>query len=122
MDRCILIVEDDLETKFILARLMAQIDSSLQVVWATTVEEAVLRLETNEISLVLADWRLEYGTGIDVWEICKRKKPRVGFVLMSAYPFIPNPHMNEAPLFLKKPFSLVECQKKIRQGLMGEIL
>jgi len=111
--RSVLVVEDDLELSTVMDRILLSIDRDLILEWATSAEDASellasasRRLGGKLYDLIIADIDLEgIGTGLDLWNQCRREYPTVPLVVTSGtHPDV------VGPTFLQKPFSVRECR------------
>ena len=129
--RSVFVVEDDLELSAVIDRILKSIDSSIQLEWATTAEEALTKLikrskekNKNPYDLMICDIFLEgVSNGLDLWKFCHTNFPTMKIVIVSGIE--PNKLSellapeNEAPLFLSKPFSVSDCSNLL-EGLLVE--
>lgn len=115
----ILVVEDDTELCMLIKRLTESTDLPVEVVYATTVHEAVMWIdEHGHFDLVLADFMLaDSRNGYELREICRERMPSTNFAMMSSMP-IGAPGV-EQDKFLRKPFTMGECQKFLEMQLAG---
>ena len=60
-----------------------------RVLRAASGREAIRMLETEPVSVVVADLRMPDVDGLDVLRACKRLRPQAEFVLMTAYASVP---------------------------------
>src|SRR4051794_29686819 len=82
--KSILVVEDDLFLKPLMCKVIDSIDPSIQLRWATSVEDALVALETGHFSLIISDYLLQGSrTGLALWDVCKKKYPKIPFLMMS---------------------------------------
>jgi len=128
--RKVLIVEDDLEMCMVLDRVLTTTDQHVMVDWATSVDEAISRLQekaaqsiTRPYDLILADIFLEgQSTGIDLWKLCQEEFPDVPVVVTSSLPlekfFALVGRGNIAPPFLAKPFQVGGCRQFL-EGILS---
>src|SRR4051812_13319840 len=69
----ILVAEDDLSLRPILTRLCRSIEGSAEVIWTSSLNEAVTALERDPFDLIIADHLLQGdGTGIELWQHCRK--------------------------------------------------
>jgi DNA-binding NtrC family response regulator len=120
----VLVVEDDVDLKVILERILLKIDPALKYEWVTTAEEAAVELRRDHYALVIADFTLEgKGTGIDLWELVQERYPHIPFMMMSALDvemFFKLVGRNRTcPIFLPKPFYSGECRQVIESLLQS---
>lgn len=124
----VLVVEDNIETQFILTRSIKQIDPEIDVTIATTKEEALgelwrfRRSKNMEYTLVIADINLPNQTsGLDLRRNWLHHEPRTPFIMISSITPLQFdrsfPPYESCPLYLQKPFR----PKDFRQ-LVSEVL
>lgn len=120
----VLIVEDDLSLKPILARVLGTMDTEYQYEWCTTAEDAVEWLQEEKFDLVIGDcFLIGKKTGIDLWEHCMEKYPNLPFIMMTSLELEQFFHMTGKdmiiPTLLSKPIRPGEC-KQIIEGLVQQ--
>jgi DNA-binding NtrC family response regulator len=117
IDASVLLVEDDqAQREMIHAILEAE---GMNVVPASSVEEAILILKQRTFDLVFSDWKLGDLSGLDLLNYVKREHPHMGFAIATAYGTIS--HAVEAMEagaddYLSKPFprqALLLCIEKV---------
>jgi DNA-binding NtrC family response regulator len=118
----VLIVEDDLCLKTILSRVLGSIDPHVSYTWATSVEEAQTILSEMKVSLVISDLSLlGERTGIDLWEHCGERFPKLPFLMVSGMDLdIFSKRVGRhriAPPFLPKPFRAGDCRQMVNDLL-----
>lgn len=112
-----LVVEDDLSLRPLWEHAFKQVDSNIEVDWATNLKESesLIRIRYRDhtpYGLVVADILLEgSGSGIDLWN--RYGEAAGSFVLVSALPLsnwdvLKSLHYG-LPLFLRKPLNLKKC-------------
>src|SRR5690606_12190874 len=79
--------------------------------WSSTADEAERLLEESDYDLFIVDYTLPgLGTGMDLWNKCRRRYPGTPFLMISGIPvqeYLRISGREEmAPAFLPKPFSL----------------
>ena len=125
----ILIVDDDAETRLAMGSLLQQ--EGHQSCQASTGEEALRMLETENVELVLLD--LDLGPGIDGWDVARHKHKsdraaKIPFIVISGSnpneavePGERNP-LSDALMFMSKPvdasilFHYINTLKTIKQA------
>jgi CheY-like chemotaxis protein len=108
MARKILIVDDQEDILLILEREFRRAPG-LTVYSATKYEEALQRVGSRGIDLVISDVRLGRESGFDLIREVNRSYPGTGSILMSAYRSASNRQQAEelgVVLFLEKPFQV----------------
>ena len=80
----LLVVEDDQSQRQLICQLLAA--EGYQVTQADSVETAILSLKDNPaIRLVLCDWKLGSGSGLQVLQYVRQHVAATGFVVATAY-------------------------------------
>lgn len=109
----VLVVEDDLDLRTILERVVRSIDPDLVIDWATNVVDARNLLGARDYRLILADYRLDAnGSGLSLRPYCRWRQPSAPFAMMSALTvedYLRSVGRQPCP-FLRKPFSVEECR------------
>ena len=100
----ILVVEDDPTVRRILERALAL--AGYEVVAAGSQREGEALCAERLPEVILADYTLPDGTGVDLAAHCRERDPAVAVVLMSGYPLhhIGDARLPEGTAFLPKPF------------------
>ena len=123
----VFIVEDDVELRTVLERVLRAVHSKVQIDWATSAEGAADLLENRSalssgspFDLIVADIFLEgVATGLDFWKLCKITFPEIPLVVTSSmsyekfYKTIGKGAV--APPFLAKPFSVKQCRQMLER-------
>jgi DNA-binding NtrC family response regulator len=123
----LLVVEDDPIMATSLDRTFRHYGYTITV--AETVEEASRRLETEIYDLVLADLRLNNGSGLEVLTACKRLQPDTEVIIMTAFGTVETAVQaiqSGASDYITKPFKNQELLFKVerameRIGLKNEV-
>jgi DNA-binding NtrC family response regulator len=122
LPRELLVIEDDLPLKMLIARTIALIDPEVRVDWAATAEEAAEKLSCKTYLGVLSDIFLAGGkTGLDLWEEVHARTPDLPFVIMSSMDlgeYFQRFDARSCPPFLAKPFRVNE----LADALQGHLL
>ena len=79
----LLLLEDDDDQRVLLQGLIA--DAGYQVTVAARVPEAQAALAKQHFDLVLSDWKVADGDGLQLLETLRRDAPDTAFILMTAY-------------------------------------
>ncbi|MGB6183326.1 MAG: response regulator [Rhodococcus sp. (in: high G+C Gram-positive bacteria)] len=81
MHRTALVVDDDAVTRLVLCHMLRNLGWTVDQAADTT--EAVDRIATSDHDLVISDFHLPSGTGIDVLEAAERQDEPPPFVLVT---------------------------------------
>ncbi len=116
----ILVVEDDICLSHIITRIFKSIEPQPEIHWVCSAEEADIKIKENDAnySLIIADYTLNGDqTGIDLWNNCLKKYPKIPFMMISSLTISmffdligPN---KISPPFLPKPFYTGEFRQMI---------
>jgi DNA-binding response OmpR family regulator len=121
--RSVLIVEDDVFLKPVLARLLYSLDPSMSIHWSTTVEDARQALRENIPDAMLVDCLLGKGeSGLELWHEVREEFPQVPFLMMSGLSDTTLRKMKSAadpeiPATIQKPFRLSDLRNRVRELL-----
>ena len=124
MNLQLLVVEDDHSQRELICQLLGSEGYLLHQ--ADSVETAILTLKAQPaIALVLCDWKLGSGTGLQVLQYVRQQFPAVAFVVATAYGSVS--HAVEAIQagaddYLPKPFKRQELLLAISKGLRARQL
>lgn len=83
MKASILLVEDDTTQRQLVAGLLQK--EGYGVREAGTVDEAKAHLQAGDIDLVISDWQLGHGDGMDLLTHCKQLSLPAAFIMVTAY-------------------------------------
>jgi DNA-binding NtrC family response regulator len=105
----ILIVDDDAIVRHVLRRLLNRIEPTIPIIEAATVTAALHALEHNPISMVVTDFHLPDGTGLNVYAAATLRNPALPVLVVSSDPGVATIALQSgAYAFLLKPFALDE--------------
>lgn len=117
----ILVVDDEEGIVLTLKRLLVKTErQSLQVITATSGEEALEHLSRERIDLVVTDVMMPGMSGLDLLVEIKNRFPYTPVIVMTAYP---TSELKRATLlkgglhFLEKPFDIHDLREKIVAAL-----
>lgn len=83
MTRRALVVDDDAVSRLVLGHLLKGLDWTVEQ--AADSPEAAARLEAGDFDLVISDFRLPSGTGVDVLQSVEQRHPGTAFVLVTGF-------------------------------------
>lgn len=83
MPRHALVVDDDAVSRLVLGHLLRALDWTVEQ--AADAPEADDRLAATDFDLVISDYRLPSGTGVDVLQTVERRRPDTAFVLVTGF-------------------------------------
>ncbi len=114
----ILILDDDKKTLDFLAAFL--IFKGYQLLQALDGPDALLKLEQNDVQMVIADTRMPNASGLEFVKRIKSLRPEVVVIAYSA--FVSTETTNDllqagAFVYLEKPFNLEKLENAIKQGL-----
>lgn len=84
----ILLIDDEEKLRTLLARIIRL--EGFEVIEAGDCKSAMLRLEQQQVDVVLCDVKLPDGNGIDLTKAIKDKYPPIEIILLTAYGNIPD--------------------------------
>jgi CheY-like chemotaxis protein len=106
MPRRALVVDDDAVSRLVMCHLLRGLGWTVEP--AADAPEAAARLSTADFDLVVSDFELPSGTGIDVLEAAERSPSRAAFVLVTGiigYSSLPEATTSRLSGHLTKPVS-----------------
>jgi CheY-like chemotaxis protein len=115
----ILIVDDDETILYILRRFF--IGEGFEVLAAKDGLEALERLKTEKLALVLTDIKMPSFSGIDLIKFIRQNMKGIPIVAMTAYPYLypEKSNGNEVDAYFRKPFDINEMLSSIEKILGG---
>lgn len=117
----ILAVDDETVSRLVLCRMLDAL--GYEVVEACDVAEGIQKLEDERFDLVVSDYQMPGGTGLDVARVANQKA--TPFILLSGYSYRPDDEAESSELIcahLTKPVSSMELAEAIAgcsKGLAG---
>lgn len=117
----ILLIEDDKQLGAILNHFLQK--ENFEVVWVTTLSDARIKLAMVKPNLVLLDWMLPDGQGIDFLKDIRAEKNYIPFIMLTARSELLDKVIGleaGADDYLTKPFEPRELVARIRVQLRKE--
>ncbi len=116
----VLVVDDEEDMLWMLQRNLNKGMSEVEVLAASSGEEALAVLSDKDINLVITDINMPGMNGLDLLIEVNNRYPETGVIIMTAYPS--NSFEREAMLggslrFVEKPFDIKDMRK-----IVGEVL
>ena len=117
----ILLVDDDIDLRSIIHRFLER--SGFSVVAAGNGREALVRLETQRVDLMLTDLMMPEISGIDLIQTVRQTSPSLPIIAMSADADLRNDRSLElaaqagAQVVLEKPFAMNRLIREIQHLL-----
>lgn len=114
----ILIVDDEPDVHYSFTRLLA--NQELEILSATSGEEALARLEKERVDLVLMDVRMGGLSGLQTLQRLKERHPKVPVIMMTAYGTTETAieSMKHGAFdYIQKPFDIAKLKGMIKSGL-----
>jgi two-component system response regulator HydG len=118
----ILLVEDDTSFCDMLAKFLMR--KSFEVITSYSAEEALSKIETETIDLIITDLRLPNYDGIELMLEFRKKLPKVPVVLMTGYSDVSTAvkaMKNGASDYISKPFNPDEVLLVIENALLNSV-
>lgn len=127
----VLVIEDDKTMTVLLGRALLDMNSDIEIHWASSLEQAVKQLIQNTdieqkkpYDMVIADIFLEgNGTGLDFFKLMGETFPQIPFLVISSLAFdqvldaLEGKAEGAHLTYLRKPFLYHQCKEKIREVL-----
>ncbi len=82
----ILVVDDDEGIRENLAELLAL--DGYRIFTAASAEEALTRLESEDVDLILTDFQMPGASGVELIEAARRSHPALPAIVITAHPFV----------------------------------
>ena len=114
----ILLVDDDIE--FRTATELAIKNHDYDVISAGGVIDAIAHLKHNEIDLIVTDFKMTDGTGLDILTEARRGHREIAVIILTAFGSISNAveaMRRGASYYIAKPFKTDELLLQIEKGL-----
>ncbi len=114
----ILIVDDEKNYLVVLEALLAP--EGYEIITSESAERAVQIIRNSDIDLVITDMKMPRMSGMEILEICKRIKPEIPVIMMTAYGTIEmavEAMKKQAYDYITKPFQNEELKLTIRKAL-----
>jgi len=114
----ILVVDDDEGIRENLAELLSM--DGYGTVTASNAEEALDRIESGEVDLLLTDFQMPGANGMDLIEAARRTRPALRAVLITAFPYVYeqiDPARRREVVLLLKPFAADEVLRIVARIL-----
>src|SRR5215467_14054653 len=118
MSSNILIVDDDMDARMTLVRVLEK--EGYSVTGAASAEEALSRFDHAPFDLVLTDMRMEGMGGIELLRALKARRNDVPVIIMTAFASIDTAVQaidERAYDYLRKPYQLAEIRATVRRAI-----
>ena len=105
----ILVVDDDEGIRENLAELLSMED--YRTFTAADAEEALDRLRSNHVDLLLTDFQMPGANGMELIETARKERPELRAILITAFPYVYeqiDPTRRRGVILLLKPFAADE--------------
>ncbi|HOE63762.1 MAG TPA: sigma-54 dependent transcriptional regulator [Candidatus Sumerlaeota bacterium] len=115
---CILIVDDDEGQRSLLSNYL--VGEGLKVLTASTGDEALNLLESEDVSMIISDVRMPGMSGLDLLSLCRQRHPQLPVLMVTAYPDIRDAVgavKDGAIDYLQKPIVFKDVFEYIRKNL-----
>jgi len=117
----IMVVDDEERTRKNLEHVLTK--ESYAVVTAENGVEALEKLETTPVDVIITDLKMDKVDGIQVLEKARENDPRVEVIMITGYATVPNAveAMKKGSFnYITKPFKLEEIRSTVRQALANK--
>ncbi len=81
----VLLVDDDIELLDIARILLQQKDPDLEILIASSVRDALQKMEKEEIDIIIADYLMPDASGLDMLEAIRAGGDKTGFVIWTGH-------------------------------------
>lgn len=111
-----LVVEDDVMVGQMLTVVLQTFPGVGEVISAMTVAEAIKNLQAEDVDLVILDFKLPDGSGLEVLEAAARLRPQADCIVVSAAAnefTCPAPLANQCKAIIDKTESLERLRKEV---------
>lgn len=108
----ILIVDDEIQLLELLQMEFEEGDFEVQI--ASTVDEAILKLESWTPDVILSDLKMPHRNGVELLDFIKNQYPKIPFIFMSGHAEEDDEGVVDAQFFFQKPFSLATVVDQVR--------
>jgi len=81
----VLLVDDDIELLDIARILLQQKDPDLEILVASSVRDALQKMEKEEIDIIIADYLMPDASGLDMLEALRAGGDKTGFVIWTGH-------------------------------------
>lgn len=118
MNKKILIVDDNPNMSSLLVEMLEVLQ--YDACRADDGEAALLKLEDNDISMVITDMRMPKMSGLELLKKIKERQPKLPVVIISGYSVDDegsNLALAKSDGFLNKPFMMADIEKLIEELL-----
>jgi len=105
----ILVVDDDEGIRENLAEVLSM--EQYRTYAAANAEEALDRLRSNDVDLLLTDFQMPGANGVELIEAARRERPELRAILITAFPYVYeeiDPARRQGVVLLLKPFAADE--------------
>ncbi|MCZ6676560.1 MAG: response regulator [Candidatus Poribacteria bacterium] len=112
----ILVADDQYHIRKIMGIILG---SEYELIFAENGVEALEKIRTQEIDLVVTDFRMPYMNGLELIRAIQHEKPELSFILMSAYwnDLLRDREHAGAVYVVQKPFQVAAVTRIIRKLL-----
>jgi DNA-binding NtrC family response regulator len=118
MNSNILVVDDDVDARNTLIRVLAR--EGYSVIGAGSAQEAIAYFDQSPFDLVLTDMRMEGMDGIELLRLLKSRRSDIPVIIMTAFASIDTAVQaidERAYDYLRKPYQLAEMRAAVRRAL-----